>query len=72
MKANKSLTMEEMQTLLIRLGKCKNPNSCPHGRPTMIFYSKYSIEKHLEELGDYEESISNCWSNSSWKINFRR
>ncbi len=51
LKANKSLTMEEMQTLLIRLGKCKNPNSCPHGRPTMIFYSKYSIEKTFRRVG---------------------
>lgn len=51
LKANKSLTIQEMQTLLIRLGKCSNPHSCPHGRPTMIFYSKYSIEKTFRRVG---------------------
>ena len=34
-----------METLVNRLRKCKNPYTCPHGRPTIIFYSNYELEK---------------------------
>jgi DNA mismatch repair protein MutL len=51
LKANKALTMEDMQVILSRLAKCQNPHSCPHGRPTMVFYSTYSIEKAFKRVG---------------------
>ena len=44
-KANTNLTLLEMQKLLDDLNKCKNPYNCPHGRPTIIFYSIYELEK---------------------------
>ena len=44
-KANDNISMEEMETLVNRLRKCNNPYTCPHGRPTIIFYSNYELEK---------------------------
>ena len=34
-----------MENLVSDLRKCKNPYNCPHGRPTIIFYSNYDLEK---------------------------
>lgn len=44
-KANDHITKEDMEVLLERLGNCENPFTCPHGRPTIITYSKYDLEK---------------------------
>ena len=44
-KANMNISMEEMEALINDLRKCKNPYTCPHGRPTTIFYSNYELEK---------------------------
>ena len=44
-KANDYLTDEEVSNLLNTLRNCKNPYSCPHGRPTIIKFSKYEMER---------------------------
>ena len=44
-KANMNISMEEMESLINDLRKCENPYTCPHGRPTTIFYSNYELEK---------------------------
>ena len=44
-KANQNISFEEMEKLLDDLRKCDNPYTCPHGRPTTIFYSNYELEK---------------------------
>lgn len=44
-KANDNISIDEMTTLVNRLRKCNNPYTCPHGRPTIIFYSNYELEK---------------------------
>ena len=44
-KANDNINLKEMETLVNKLRKCKNPYTCPHGRPTIIFYSNYELEK---------------------------
>lgn len=44
-KANDHITHSDMEVLLERLRNCKNPFTCPHGRPTIITYSKYDLEK---------------------------
>lgn len=44
-KANDNISLEEMETLINKLRKCDNPYTCPHGRPTIIFYSNYELEK---------------------------
>lgn len=50
-KANTSITMDEMQNLINDLRKCKNPFNCPHGRPTTIYYSKNDLEKMFKRSG---------------------
>jgi DNA mismatch repair protein MutL len=50
-KANTNITMEEMEALINELRECDNPFNCPHGRPTMIFYSNYDIEKLFKRSG---------------------
>ena len=44
-KANDNISLEEMETLINKLRLCDNPYTCPHGRPTIIFYSNYELEK---------------------------
>lgn len=44
-KANMNISMKEMESLINDLRKCENPYTCPHGRPTTIFYSNYELEK---------------------------
>lgn len=50
-KANTNITMEEMEALITDLRNCKNPFNCPHGRPTMIYYSNYDLEKLFKRSG---------------------
>ncbi|MBE6147798.1 MAG: DNA mismatch repair endonuclease MutL [Firmicutes bacterium] len=44
-KANNHISLDDMEVLLERLRSCNNPFTCPHGRPTIITYSKYDLEK---------------------------
>lgn len=44
-KANDHITLADMEYLLDTLRKTDNPFTCPHGRPTIITYSKYELEK---------------------------
>ena len=50
-KANTSITHEEMENLIGDLRKCKNPFNCPHGRPTVIYYSITDLEKLFKRSG---------------------
>ena len=50
-KANDFITEAEVKTLIEDLKHCENPFHCPHGRPTMIFYSKYDLEKLFKRSG---------------------
>lgn len=50
-KANMNITMNEMESLIDDLRKCDNPFNCPHGRPTMIFFSNYDLEKLFKRSG---------------------
>ena len=50
-KANTNITIEEMEGLIDDLRQCNNPFNCPHGRPTIIFYSKYDLEKLFKRSG---------------------
>lgn len=49
-KANDHLSDEEIKELISELKLCKNPFSCPHGRPTFIKMSKYEIEKLFKRV----------------------
>jgi len=44
-KANDHIGIEQMEHLLNTLRSCENPFTCPHGRPTIIAYTKYELEK---------------------------
>ena len=44
-KANMDLTRQEVDSLIQRLLKLKNPFTCPHGRPTTIKFSKKELFK---------------------------
>lgn len=49
-KANYYLTKEQMEALLEDLRKAENPFTCPHGRPVMIHFSTYEIEKMFKRV----------------------
>lgn len=49
-KANQSLTRMEMEALLDRLSACRMPYTCPHGRPIVISFSTYELEKMFKRV----------------------
>ena len=44
-KANHTITEKEVLVLVERLSKCNAPFTCPHGRPTIVRYTKLDLEK---------------------------
>lgn len=46
-RAGKSLSLGEMQSLLRQLELCRQPHSCPHGRPTVINFSVGNLEREF-------------------------
>ena len=44
-KANTRITIEAQEEIINKLRKCNNPFNCPHGRPTIIHFTIYEIEK---------------------------
>jgi DNA mismatch repair protein MutL len=46
-RAGKPLTESEMRALLEQLEGADNPHTCPHGRPTMIHFSSYHMEREF-------------------------
>lgn len=49
-KANTFIGSFEQETLLKRLFECEFPYTCPHGRPTIIKYTKYELEKLFKRV----------------------
>ncbi|WP_271002748.1 DNA mismatch repair endonuclease MutL [Listeria seeligeri] len=49
-KANHYLTMKDMETLLDTLREASDPFTCPHGRPVIIQYSTYELEKMFKRV----------------------
>lgn len=49
-KAQMHIREDEVKTLLKDLDKCEMPYTCPHGRPTMIKFTKYEIEKLFKRV----------------------
>ena len=44
-KANMHISHEAQEELLDELCACDNPYNCPHGRPTIIKFSIYDLER---------------------------
>lgn len=44
-KGNTRITKEDMESIINQLRKCNNPFNCPHGRPTIIHFTIYELEK---------------------------
>ena len=44
-KANTYIDKPSMESLINDLRKCNNPFNCPHGRPSIIHFSIYELEK---------------------------
>lgn len=49
-KANQKLTEKEAEVLLERLAECKQPYTCPHGRPIVVSFSTYDLEKMFKRV----------------------
>ncbi len=49
-KANDSIYDEEINSLLNQIEMCKNPFTCPHGRPIFVEISKTEIEKMFKRI----------------------
>ena len=44
-KANTPLSIESMENLLKRLEECKNPYNCAHGRPSIMNFNNYELDR---------------------------
>lgn len=49
-KANYYLTKEQMVRLLDDLRAAENPFTCPHGRPVLVHFSTYEVEKMFKRV----------------------
>lgn len=49
-KANHYLTMKDMEQLLESLKNAQHPLTCPHGRPVIVHFSTYEVEKMFKRV----------------------
>jgi len=49
-KANQYISRQEVDQLMNDLRQCKNPYTCPHGRPTVIKLSHYDVERMFKRV----------------------
>ncbi len=46
-RAGDRLSTDEMDALLRQLESTENPHNCPHGRPTVIHFTEYQLEREF-------------------------
>jgi len=46
-RAGKTMSLEEMRDLVRQLEECETPNTCPHGRPTMVHMSVDALAREF-------------------------
>ena len=44
------ISKEDTEWILENIRYCENPFTCPHGRPTIITYKKYELEKMFKRV----------------------
>lgn len=49
-KGNTWLSEASVDFILTHLGRCENPYTCPHGRPTLIKFAKNEIDRLFKRL----------------------
>lgn len=49
-KANRHLRKDEIAALIEKLSSCREPYTCPHGRPIVIHFSSYDMEKMFKRV----------------------
>ena len=49
-RANNTINMQEMEQLLEDLEKCENPMHCPHGRPTLVTFDAFQLQKLFKRV----------------------
>lgn len=49
-KAGEALSIEEMKELITQLEQTTQPQTCPHGRPTMLHFSSRQLEREFGRL----------------------
>ncbi|MCG8615119.1 MAG: DNA mismatch repair protein MutL, partial [Desulfobacterales bacterium] len=49
-RANKPMNRPEMEKLIADLWTCENPMHCPHGRPILISFDAYQLEKLFKRV----------------------
>src|SRR5690625_3118973 len=49
-KANESLSNDEINALFTNLRACLNPYTCPHGRPVVVSFSNHELEKMFKRV----------------------
>lgn len=50
LKGNMRITLELAKTILENLVLCDNPYNCPHGRPTIVKFTTYELEKMFKRV----------------------
>jgi DNA mismatch repair protein MutL len=50
LRANRSMTRQEMDALIKDLFACANPFHCPHGRPAVVTFDKTQMEKLFKRV----------------------
>lgn len=50
-KAHDPLSTAEQQALLAALASCRQPYTCPHGRPTVLIVTVSELERHFKRSG---------------------
>ena len=49
-KGNENISMQQAEKILNDLVKCDNPYNCAHGRPAIVSFSKYELEKMFKRV----------------------
>lgn len=49
-KAGAALTREQMENLVDQLYRTRNPHTCPHGRPTVVAFSRSDLDKLFKRI----------------------